>query len=44
MRFPRYTYDDMVAAQYRLLTEGLQVNHLLLVMDTRLYRSPSTSA
>jgi homoserine O-acetyltransferase/O-succinyltransferase len=33
-RFPRYTYDDMVAAQYRLLTEGLQVNHLLLVMGT----------
>src|SRR5215210_905340 len=28
LRFPRYTYDDMVAAQYRLLTEGLQVNHL----------------
>ena len=23
-RFPRYTYDDMVAAQYRLLTEGLR--------------------
>ena len=22
-RFPRYTYDDMVAAQYRFLTEGL---------------------
>jgi homoserine O-acetyltransferase len=34
LRFPRYTYDDMVAAQYRLLTEGLQVNHLLLVMGT----------
>jgi homoserine O-acetyltransferase len=34
MRFPRYTYDDMVAAQYRLLTEGLQVNHLRLVMGT----------
>lgn len=26
--------DNMVAAQYRLLTEGLQVNHLLLVMGT----------
>ena len=34
MRFPRYTYDDMVAAQYRLLTEGLGVNHLFLVMGT----------
>ena len=33
-RFPRYTYDDMVAAQYRLLTERLGVNHLLLVMGT----------
>ncbi|MGE5276112.1 MAG: alpha/beta fold hydrolase [Acidobacteriota bacterium] len=33
-RFPRYTYDDMVAAQYRLLTEGLGVNHLRLVMGT----------
>jgi homoserine O-acetyltransferase/O-succinyltransferase len=33
-RFPRYTYDDMVAAQHRLLTEGLGVNHLRLVMGT----------
>jgi len=33
-RFPRYGYDDMVEAQYRLLTEGLQVNHLRLVMGT----------
>jgi homoserine O-acetyltransferase len=33
-RFPHYTYDDMVAAQYRLLTEHLAVNHLLLVMGT----------
>lgn len=33
-RFPRYTYDDMVAAQHRLLTEGLGVDHLLLVMGT----------
>jgi homoserine O-acetyltransferase len=32
--FPRYTYADMVAAQYRLLTEGLKVNHLKLVMGT----------
>jgi homoserine O-acetyltransferase len=34
MRFPRYTYQDMVALQHRLLTEGLQVSHLRLVMGT----------
>jgi homoserine O-acetyltransferase len=33
-RFPRYGYHDMVAAQYRLLTEGLGVNHLRLVLGT----------
>jgi homoserine O-acetyltransferase/O-succinyltransferase len=33
-KFPRYGYHDMLAAQYRLLTEGLQVNHLRLVMGT----------
>jgi homoserine O-acetyltransferase/O-succinyltransferase len=33
-RFPHYTYDDMVAAQYQLLTEKLGVNHLRLVMGT----------
>lgn len=33
-RFPEYTYDDMVLAHYRLLTEGLGVNHLRLVMGT----------
>jgi homoserine O-acetyltransferase len=33
-KFPRYTYADMVAAQYRLVTEGLKVNHLRLVMGT----------
>ena len=33
-RFPRYGYEDMVVAQYRLLTEGLGVNHLRLVMGT----------
>ena len=31
-RFPRYGYIDIVTAQYRLLTEGLGVNHLRLVM------------
>jgi len=33
-RFPQYDYDDMVAAQHRLLTEGLGVDHLRLVMGT----------
>src|SRR5438045_3724746 len=33
-RFPRYTYDDMVDAQHRLLVEGLRVDHLRLVMGT----------
>src|SRR6516162_5907896 len=32
--FPQYDYDDMVAAQHRLLTEGLGVNHLRLLMGT----------
>jgi len=31
-KFPRYNYDDMVQAQYRLLTEGLGVKHLRLVI------------
>ncbi|MEQ8302996.1 MAG: alpha/beta fold hydrolase [Cyclobacteriaceae bacterium] len=34
MKFPKYTYDDMVVAQYRLLTEHLKVDHLRLVMGT----------
>ena len=34
MQFPRYTYDDMVLADYRLLTEKLNVGHLRLVMGT----------
>ncbi len=33
-KFPRYGYIDMVEAQYRLLTEGLGVNHTRLVMGT----------
>lgn len=33
-RFPNYTYDDMVRAQHRLLTEKLGVDHLRLVMGT----------
>jgi len=33
-RFPRYGYRDMIAAQLRLLTEGLKVDHLRLVIGT----------
>jgi len=33
-RFPRYGYLDMIEAQRRLLLEGLQVNHLRLLMGT----------
>jgi homoserine O-acetyltransferase/O-succinyltransferase len=33
-RFPHYAYVDMVAAEYRLVTEGLHVDHLRLVMGT----------
>lgn len=33
-RFPHYGYNDMVRAQYQLLTEGLGVNHLRLVTGT----------
>jgi homoserine O-acetyltransferase/O-succinyltransferase len=33
-KFPRYGYVDMVEAQFRLLTDGLGVNHARLVMGT----------
>ena len=33
-RFPRYNYDDMVVAQYRLLTEHLGVRHVRLVLGS----------
>ena len=33
-RFPRYGYRDMIEAQFRLVTEGLKVDHLRLVMGT----------
>jgi homoserine O-acetyltransferase/O-succinyltransferase len=33
-KFPRYTFDDMVEAQHRLLVEGLKVDHLRLVLGT----------
>ena len=31
-KFPAYDYNDMVAAQYRLVTEGLGIKHLRLVI------------
>jgi homoserine O-acetyltransferase len=34
MRFPKYTYDDMVDAQHQLLVNGLGVSHLRLIMGT----------
>jgi homoserine O-acetyltransferase len=33
-KFPRYGYVDMVEAQYRLLSDGLGVDHARLVMGT----------
>jgi homoserine O-acetyltransferase len=33
-KFPRYGYVDMVEAEYRLVTQGLGVNHLRLAMGT----------
>ncbi len=32
--FPQYDYDDMVVAQHAMLTQGLQVDHLRLVLGT----------
>jgi len=32
--FPHYGYRDMIEAQFRLLNDGLKVNHLRLVMGT----------
>jgi homoserine O-acetyltransferase len=31
-RFPKYNYDDMVDAQYRLLSEGLGLKHVRLII------------
>ena len=33
-KFPNYRYADMVEAEYKLVTDGLKVNHLRLVMGT----------
>ena len=34
MKFPHYSYTDMVHGEYRVITEKLGVNHLRLVMGT----------
>jgi homoserine O-acetyltransferase len=34
MKFPKYTYNDMVKAQHLLITEHLGIKHLRLVMGT----------
>ena len=34
-KFPKYNYDDMVEAQYRLVNEGLGISHLRLSSATR---------
>lgn len=34
MKFPRYTYNDMVRSQHQMLLDGLHVNHLRLVLGT----------
>ncbi|HTH81376.1 MAG TPA: alpha/beta fold hydrolase [Mucilaginibacter sp.] len=34
MKFPKYNYDDMVKADYLLVTQHLGINHLRLVMGT----------
>ncbi len=31
-KFPHYDYDDMVEAQYRLLSEGLKIRHVRLII------------
>jgi homoserine O-acetyltransferase/O-succinyltransferase len=34
MKFPRYTYDDMVRSQHEMLVDGLHVDHLRLTLGT----------
>ncbi len=34
MHFPHYDYDDMVASQHTMLVDGLQVDHLRLILGT----------
>ena len=39
-RFPKYDYEDMVLAQYRLATEGLGIKHLRLVLGNSMGGMP----
>ena len=34
MKFPKYTYDDMIRADYTVLTEQMGINHLRLILGT----------
>jgi homoserine O-acetyltransferase len=34
MHFPKYDYADMIAAQHRMLMEGLGITHMRLIMGT----------
>jgi homoserine O-acetyltransferase len=34
MKFPHYTYGDMVRSQYEMLVDGLHVDHLRLILGT----------
>jgi homoserine O-acetyltransferase/O-succinyltransferase len=34
MKFPKYTYDDMVRADHQVLTEKMGINHLRLILGT----------
>ena len=34
MKFPRYTYDDMVRSQHEMLVDDLHVDHLRLILGT----------
>jgi homoserine O-acetyltransferase len=34
MHFPKYTYDDMVKADYTVLTQKMGINHLRLILGT----------
>jgi homoserine O-acetyltransferase/O-succinyltransferase len=34
MKFPQYTYDDMVRSQHEMLVDGLHVDHLRLILGT----------
>jgi homoserine O-acetyltransferase len=34
MKFPQYTYDDMVRSQHEMLIDGLHIDHLRLILGT----------